>query len=496
MGALTSKPYAFNARPWELKSFDSIDLSDAVGSNIRIDMRGLDIMRVLPRINESLNESWITDKARFSYDGLSSQRLGAPLFRRCVRSSFSNISWAKAFSLIRSYLPFSEAFSDLVLSGSGSFEDLSPIKHTFGILRANTSYGGPSTDLLSNRFIDAEDYDLSGFDFFLILGINTRFELPSLNLRIRKLVRSSRRVDVFYSGPTGGSSNILTYPFINVGSLDNFWSEFARGRNKLCRKFYSASRPCVLVSKGAYASLSSSVLSLAVLDIFSLSTLKVLPDSLSRGVLDDLAIGDGSEIASSWYRSNLTYSVFNFGSDNLRFSSYLFNVYAGFHGDQGAGMANLVVPTSHPYESLKSSYINMYGRLQSILKVRTLERFVISIQSLVFAVFGAYSFFHVYKYMPDVVTYSFRMLRYYEVPSSYFYKSTAKISSIYRNDERYVKFDGVNGGERFNVGFCAVTNALFNSLGYSFYFDSSTTRASHLMAVSHNRFRWLTSFGC
>jgi len=496
MGALTSKPYAFSARPWELKSFDSIDLNDAVGSNIRVDMRGLDIMRVLPRVNELLNESWITDKVRFAYDGLSLQRLGSPLFRRRLSDSFSNISWTKALSSVRAYFPFSESFSDVAFSEHSSFEDLSLVKHTFGLFRPSLVHWDASTDILGNWFLDSKDYDFSNFDFFLILGINLRFELPSLNLRIRKVSRSARPVPVFYSGSIGGDSNILTYSAINVGSLERFWSEFYSGRSKLCRKFYSSKRPCVLMSRSVYLSLLTSVLPLSVLDALSNCTLKVLLDCSSRGSLNDLAISEGSALSTLFYKAASTTSLFNFGSDNKRFSGSLFTTYMGFHGDQGADAANLVIPALHPYESAKSSYINVYGQFQSILKVRTFSRFVADVRSLIFSAFGAPISLGFCSYASEVPLYLFRMLRYYEVSESFLYGNILGVKLIY-NYNRY-----------FNSGFSAIyknysralfhfmAGALFNSTGYSFYFDSSTARASHLMAVSHNRFKNLTSFGC
>jgi NADH dehydrogenase (ubiquinone) Fe-S protein 1 len=195
VGALTSKPYAFQARPWELKNTESVDVLDAVGSNIRVDSRGLQVMRIQPRTNDDVNEEWISDKARFAYDGLRQQRLTTPLVRQGDR--FVSVGWEEALATIADGLKSSGASADEIQGVAGALADtealvaLKDLVNRLGsdnLVTDATIQGAasPSVDVRSNYLFNSTIRGLDEADAILLVGTNPRHEAAVMNSRIRK----------------------------------------------------------------------------------------------------------------------------------------------------------------------------------------------------------------------------------------------------------------------------------------------------------------------
>jgi len=518
MGALTSKPYAFSARSWELKSFDSIDLNDSIGSNIRIDTRGSDILRILPRTNDNLNEVWITDKVRFSYDGLSSQRLNTPLYRAQRSEPFSRVSWLRLFAIVKKYLPYSESSVDFSFSNQSSFETMSRIKHFLGNLTKNPSFNESYSDLSENYLFNTPASRIEESDMFLILGINLRLEAPSVNIKIRKVLRNNPSVKVFSVGSTAALST--TYPVVNLGDLASFWGSFFKGKHKLSKFFYKSKTPCVIANLHL-TDLSNSVRALAnSSSIFNKIWgkggwygLNFLSLDASSNSLHDLSLSFlNSSVPNMNKRSSFT-SLYNFGNDNLIFESgrYDFITYQGHHGDFGASNANLIVPTLHPYESSTTSYLNVYGDFQFVSKVRTFGQSVLSNADILGYISERLD-------ITKVLNPSWFKLRYFTINDYSFRATLINLKSgcnEFLDSSSWLLHNPLNSLDsysyRFGLGVTRLVNGAkrldftvfsrtvfdlspLNPRYFSFYVSDSSTRASHIMALSQSRFKQPTSF--
>jgi hypothetical protein len=519
MGALTSKPYAFSARSWELKSFDSIDLNDSIGSNIRIDTRGSDILRILPRTNDNLNEVWITDKVRFSYDGLSSQRLNTPLYRAQRGELFNRIGWSKLLDLAKKYLPYSESSMDFSFGNQSSFETLSGVKHFLGSFVKSPSFSESCSDLSENYLFNTPADRIEESDMFLILGTSLRFDAPSINIKIRKILRSNPLVKVFSAGSTAALS--ATYPVVNLGSIDSFWGNFFKGKHKLSRFFYRSKTPCVIANL-QLTGLSNSVRVLAnSSSIFNAVWgkeagwygLNFLSLDASSNSLYDLSLDFLNDSVSRVVRKPSFASLYNFGDDNLVFepARYDFVIYQGHHGDFGASNSNLVIPTLHPYESSVASYLNVYGDFQSVNKVRTFGQSVLSDADIL-------------GYIAErlgtikVLNPSWFKLKHFSVNEYSFRASLGNLrteggglldsrswllcnplnsldSYPYRFGPSASRF--LKGTEYLDFvlpSYFVFGRRPLNPRYFSFYVSDSSTRASHIMALSRSRFKQSTSF--
>src|SRR6201996_3575160 len=249
VGALTSKPYAFNARPWELKKTESIDVMDAQGSNIRVDTRGPQVMRVLPRLNEDVNEEWISDKARHACDGLSRQRLDRPFVR--VNGKLKPASWQEAFAAIAARVKTNTPDkNDSIVGDLAAAEEIKALKDLMGALGAanlecrqdGAKVGeGPRQSWLFNTTIAG----VENADAILLIGTNPRWEAPVLNARIRKTwINSAVKIANI------GAAYDLTYPVEQLGGLDVL-SSIADGSHAFAKALKDAKRPMVIVGFGA-----------------------------------------------------------------------------------------------------------------------------------------------------------------------------------------------------------------------------------------------------
>ena len=359
VGALTSKPYAFEARPWELVKTPSIDVTDAVGTNIRLDSRGRQVLRALPRVNEDVNEEWASDKTRHVVDGLVRQRLDRPYVRR--DGKLAPVGWAEAFEAIRAV----DAGAS-VAAIAGDLLDAETMYAAKALLRAMGS------ELIEGRQTGL-DYDVSCLaavnfnttiagietaDAILIVGANVRWEAPLVNTRIRKAVRRGARV--FAIGPEID----LTYP---VQWLGDDLALLGRLPEAVTDAFGKAERPAVIVGGGALKGGGQGA-SLALVESLNLvregwNGYNVLHFSASRTAGLMLGYAQPGGIAAVAQKAPKL--VFLLGADEVapdRFPGS-FTVYVGHHGDAGAAGADVILPGA-AYTEKSGTWVNLEGRVQ------------------------------------------------------------------------------------------------------------------------------------
>jgi NADH-quinone oxidoreductase subunit G len=368
VGALTSKPYAFNARPWELKKTPAIDVMDAVGTNIRLDSRGRALLRALPRINEEVNEEWAHDKTRHAVDGLTHRRLDRPFVRR--NGKLEEAGWDEALAAAAAGLKAAGS-SIAVIAG-----DLLDCETMFAARELASSLGG---SLFEGRQTGL-DYDVSNLaavnfnttiagietaDVILLVGSDLRREAPLVNTRIQKAVRK-RGARVFAIGP----ETDLTYRAEFLGTGLGLLAKLPR---TAADAFKTATRPAIIVGGGAlrYDGAHGAALAFAakhklvrLLDDGSLwNGFNVLHFAAARmgGLMLGFAQPGGiAAVASAAPKAGLF-----LGADETDFSRFdkTFKIYVGHHGDRGAAAADVILPGA-AYSEKAGTWVNLEGRVQ------------------------------------------------------------------------------------------------------------------------------------
>ena len=358
VGALTSKPYAFEARPWELKKTPAIDVMDAVGTNIRLDSRGRQVLRALPRINEDVNEEWASDKTRHAVDGLVRKRLDRPFVRR--NGKLEAATWDDAFAAIKAI--------DAGSSVAAIAGDLVDCETMFAVKHLVRSMG---SDLLEGRQTGLK-YDVSSLsavnfnttisgveraDVVLLVGTNLRWEAPLVNTRIRKAIKHGAKV--FAIGPEVD----LTYKVHWLGSELGL---LARLPDFVVNALVLAERPVMIVGGGALAVEGVHGAALALAAKYKL----VRDDWNGFNVLHMAAARMGGLMLGYAQPNGIpalhgTKLVFALGADEVDWNNFKssFKVYIGHHGDKGAAAADVVLPGAS-YAEKPGTYVNLEGRVQ------------------------------------------------------------------------------------------------------------------------------------
>lgn len=372
VGALTSKPFAFTARPWELNKTESVDVMDAVGSAIRVDTRGREVMRILPRVNEEINEEWISDKTRFIWDGLKTQRLDRPYVRKDGR--LQPASWAEAFGAIKAAVAGKAGDRIGAIAGDlASVEEIYALRELMGALgsknidcRQDGSVLDPALGRASYLF-NPTIQGIEQADALLIVGANPRLEAAVLNARIRK----RWRMDNFPIGVIGEEGE-LRYGYDYLGAGTDTLSGLIDGSVKFAAKLKKAERPMIIVGQGALSRPDG----LAVLSAVSALAAKVgavkadwnglavLHTAASRvGGLDlGFVPGEGGKTAADMLTG--TDVLFLLGADEMDFSKKsAFTVYIGSHGDNAAHVADVILPGA-TYTEKSGTWVNTEGRVQ------------------------------------------------------------------------------------------------------------------------------------
>ena len=374
VGALTSRPFAFTARPWELTKTESIDVMDAVGSAIRVDSRGREVMRIMPRINEQVNEEWISDKTRFIWDGLRTQRLDRPYVRK--NGKLAPASWPEAFAAIKAAI--STAGPDRIGAIAG---DLAAVEEMFALKLLMQALGSPNIDCRQDgaaldpslgRGSYVFNPTIEGIeqaDAVLIIGANPRFEASVLNARIRKRYRmGGLAVGVI------GQQVDLRYPYVSLGAGPESLKDIAEGSGDFFEVLKKARHPLIIVGQGALARPDgAAVLGLAAKLAIAVGAVAegwngfaVLHNAAARvGGLDiGFVPGEGGKDVAGMLGG--TDVLFLLGADELdltRAGSSAFVVYIGTHGDKGAHRADVILPGS-AYTEKSGTYVNTEGRVQ------------------------------------------------------------------------------------------------------------------------------------
>jgi NADH-quinone oxidoreductase subunit G len=373
VGALTSKPYAFNARPWELKKTESVDVMDALGSAIRVDARGSEVMRVLPRINDEVNEEWISDKTRYACDGLMRQRLDRPYVREEGR--LRPATWPEAFAAVVSKIK--AAAPERVGVIAGDLQDAESMKAAldlFGALGVKNLDcrqdgarigAGPRESWLFNSTIMGID----DADAVLLIGCNPRLEAPVLNARIRKnWVARDLAVGVI------GERIDLTYSHQYLGAGPASITELVKAKDGFAEVLRGAKKPMIIVGAGALArDDGDAVLALVAEAAKAFGVVaegwngfNVLHGAASRvGGLDlGFTPGEGGLDARAMVAKGALDVLFLLGADEIDLSANdAFTVYLGSHGDAGAHRADVILPGA-AYTEKDGLYVNTEGRVQ------------------------------------------------------------------------------------------------------------------------------------
>ncbi len=377
VGALTSKPYAFEARPWELKKTESIDVMDAVGSNIRVDTYNWEVKRILPRLNNEINEEWISDKTRYSCDGLLKQRLDVPYIKK--ENKLQKSSWDEAIALlsqkIQSIQPDEIAghIGDMInMESALGFKKLFNIFKSKNLEFREKNYYINSEEKI-NYIFNSTIAGIEESDLILLIGTNPRHEATILNARIRKTF-VQKGVPIFSIGDPGD----LTYDYEIIGNRTDDIKKIVNNEHEFSKKLLSAKKPIIIIGESALELKSGKYIFEALKNFLlnnnlineNWNSLNILTQNASTVGLLDLKILQ-TESQNEFF-SNLRNKKFKLiyllGSDNLDLKKdNEFVVYQGSHGDRGAEIADIILPSA-TYTEQNGLYENLEGRLQECKK--------------------------------------------------------------------------------------------------------------------------------
>ena len=379
VGALTSKPYVFEARPWELKKTETIDVMDAVGSNIRVDTYGWEVKRILPRINENINEEWISDKTRYACDGILNQRLDTPYLKS--DNKFKKISWDLAYKKVVEKIKETSAEKIAGLTGDlTNMETMFIVKEFFQKTIKSQNLDSRSDNYYVNSN-DRRNYifnsSLNGIeesDLIILVGANPRYESTILNARIRKSFLNNK-TDIYSFGDIGD----LTYPYKILDNKTDTIKDVFENKNELSEKIKNSKKPIIILGQSALR-LKSGKFIFEEFKRFLISVNKINKDWNSLNILSNhastvgsydlniLSSKDGKNIILDQIENNNFDILFLFGQDNFNFKKKNeFIIYIGSHGDKGAEMADVILPGT-TYTEQDGYYTNLEGKIQKAYK--------------------------------------------------------------------------------------------------------------------------------
>ncbi len=376
VGALTSKPYIFEARPWELKKTETIDVMDAVGSNIRVDTYDWEVKRVLPIINEDINEEWISDKTRYACDGLLNQRLDTPYVK--YNNKFEKASWEEVYKIIKSKIENTDKEKICGIVGDLTNMEASFIlKEFFDRTLNSNKYESRS----SSSFIDTTEREnylfnstINGIeetDLILLIGANPRFEATILNARIRKAYLSNN-TKIISLNDVGD----LTYPYESHNGQTQTIKDIIENNNDISKSILDSKKPMVIIGESFLKLKSANYLFYALKEYLlnnnkfskDWNPLNILStDAATVGNFDLDLINLKDEIIKN-LNNNSFELVYLLGQDNLKFNKKNeFVIYQGSHGDKGAEIADIILPGA-AYTEQSGHFTNLEGKIQKAHK--------------------------------------------------------------------------------------------------------------------------------
>ena len=379
VGALTSKPYVFEARPWELKKTETIDVMDAVGSNIRVDTYGWEVKRVLPRINEDINEEWISDKTRYACDGLLNQRLDSPFIKK--NGKFNKVTWSEAYDLIKGKIKTIKPDKICGISGDLiNMETLYIFKEFFNkSLKSNNLESRSGQVYLNpkkreNYLFNSSINGIEESDFIFLIGTNPRFEATILNSRIRKAY-VQKKLKIISLNDVGD----LTYPYQKLNGNTNIIKEIIEDKHEISKLIKEAKKPIVIIGQSALISQSGKYIFESIKFYLNKNN-KILENWNSLNIISESASITGSFDLGIYKTSNGLNEVlidlenhnyeivYLLGQDSLKFKkNNEFIIYQGSHGDNGAELADVILPGS-AYTEQDGYFTNLEGKLQKAYK--------------------------------------------------------------------------------------------------------------------------------
>ena len=379
VGALTSKPYVFEARPWELKKTESIDVMDAVGSNIRIDTYGWEVKRVLPRINEKINEEWISDKTRHACDGLKNQRLDTPYIKD--KKKFEKTSWNIAFKKIVEQITKTSSEKIAGLTGDlTNMETLYIVKEFFNKtiksknLESRIENYYVNTNDRSNYIFNSKLNGIEQSDLIVLIGTNPRYEATILNSRIRKSFLKNK-TEIYSLGEIGNQ----TYPYKVLDNDTKIIKDIIESKHEISNKIINSKKPIIIIGQSALK-LKSSKFIFEEFKKFLRKNKKINNEWNSLNIISNNASTVGAydldilnpinndESILKKIKKNYFDILFLFSQDNINFTKKNeFIVYIGSHGDKGADLADIILPGA-TYTEQDGYYTNLEGKIQKAFK--------------------------------------------------------------------------------------------------------------------------------
>ncbi|MFN3858348.1 MAG: NADH-quinone oxidoreductase subunit NuoG [Caulobacter sp.] len=373
VGALTHRPWAFNYRPWELKKTQSVDVMDALGSAIRVDSRGGAVLRVLPRVNEDINEEWLSDKSRYAVDGLGRQRLDRPYVRK--GGKLQPASWPDAFAAVAEKI--SQTAPEKIGVIAGDLQDAESMKAAMDLFASlgvknldcrqdGSALGaGPRESWLFNSTLAG----IENADAVLIVGANPRLEAPVFNARLRKQwVAGKMRIGVI------GQQADLTYGYDYLGAGAATVAGLSKSKSDFVKAFKAAERPAIIIGQGALGREDGPAVLKALAGLAK--TFKVVREGWNGwNVLHTAAArvggldmgflpGEGGLATRDMLKPGALDVLFLLGADECEASaSGAFTIYLGSHGDRGAHKADVILPGA-AYTEKAGLYVNTEGRVQ------------------------------------------------------------------------------------------------------------------------------------
>ena len=376
VGALTSKPYVFEARPWELKKTETVDVMDAVGSNVRVDTYDWEVKRVLPLINEDINEEWISDKTRYACDGLLNQRLDTPFIK--YNGKFEKASWDEVFKIIKS--KFENSSKEKICGFVGDLTNMETgyiFKEFFDRTLSNHNYDSRS----DNRYVDVKEREnyifnssingIEDADLIFLIGSNPRYEATILNARIRKAFVNNN-TKIISLNDVGD----LTYPYESLDGQTQSIKNIFEGSDEISKKIIDAIHTMIIMGESLLKLNSADYLFNLIKDFLNKNNkftdnwnpLNILSCDASTVGNFDLGIINNDINLIKDLKSNKFEIVYLVGQDNLEFDKKdEFIIYQGSHGDKGAEIADIILPGA-AYTEQDGHFTNLEGKIQKAYK--------------------------------------------------------------------------------------------------------------------------------
>ena len=379
VGALTSKPYVFEARPWELKKTETVDVMDAVGSNIRVDTYGWEVKRILPRINEDINEEWISDKTRYACDGLLNQRLDTPFIK--YNNKFDKASWKEVFNIIKAKI--NETDNEKICGFTGDLNNMETLyifkEFFYKILKSNNLESRSENIYLNpekreNYLFNSTINGIEDSDFIFLVGSNPRYEATLLNARIRKAYLKNK-TKIISLNNVGN----LTYPYEHLNGMSETIKNIVEDNHEVSNFIKQSKKPIIILGQSVLLSKSGKFI-FDSMKHFLKKNNKINDEWNSFNIISENASTVGSLDLGIFQQNNGSNTtllnlqnhkydlVFLLGQDSLSFNKKNeFVIYQGSHGDKGAEIADIILPGA-AYTEQDGYFTNLEGKLQKAYK--------------------------------------------------------------------------------------------------------------------------------